>query len=104
MKGVDGEWIHAVPLKDSVLINAGDLLEIYTGGRLPATMHRVVIPDEEVKKKTARQSIVFFVHPNKEAAVFPLPGFEPESDRDGKYQRVTAQEHVLKRFEANYRY
>lgn len=104
VKGVDGEWIHAKPLKNSVLINAGDMLEIYTGGKLPATMHRVVIPEEEVKKKTARQSIVFFVHPNKEAPVFPLPGFEPTEDPEGKFQRVTAQEHVLKRFEANYRY
>ena len=90
-----------------MLINAGDMLEIYTGGRLPATMHRVVIPEEEVKLKTARQSIVFFVHPNKEAPLYPLPGFQPSSDDDlseGKYQRVTAQEHVQKRFEANYRY
>ena len=54
VKGVDGEWIHAEPIKNSVLINAGDLLEIYTGGRLPATFHRVVIPEEEVRRNSSR--------------------------------------------------
>ena len=50
-----------------------------------------------------RQSIVFFMHPNKDTLVYPLSGFQPISNEE-KYKKVTAQEHVLKRFQANYRY
>ena len=34
----------ATPRKGTVLVNVGDLLEIYSNGLFPATLHRVVIP------------------------------------------------------------
>ena len=44
----------------------GDLLEAMSGGRYPATRHRVRVPEEEIRRRTRRQSIVFFVHPDDE--------------------------------------
>lgn len=41
MRGTDGEWIAATPIKDAILLNSGQLLEIYSGGRLPATVKLV---------------------------------------------------------------
>lgn len=38
-------------------VNVGDLLEIYSGGVFPATRHRVVVPEEERRRKTARQGV-----------------------------------------------
>jgi len=100
VKGVDGKWIDATPIPGTILINAGDMLEIYTSGRLPATMHRVVVPEEEVQRRTARQSIVFFIHPDNDVPIHPLPGFENVNNLE-KYREVTSLEHVLKRFAAN---
>ena len=44
----------------------GDLLEAMSGGRYPATRHRVRVPEQELRRRTSRQSIVFFVHPDDE--------------------------------------
>ncbi|UNA33991.1 hypothetical protein LOF13_01465 [Klebsiella pneumoniae subsp. pneumoniae] len=39
-----GEWIDAVPLAGSFVVNIGELLELATNGYLRATVHRVVSP------------------------------------------------------------
>ena len=120
VRGVNNSWVPAPPIEGAVLINAGDFLEMYTNGRLPATLHRVVIPEEEVKRKCTRQSIVFFVHPNNETLISPLPNFLEADDhradlsknRAGTktkeftkgYQPVTSKEHVIRRFAATYQY
>ena len=122
VKGVNNTWTPANPIKDAILINAGDMLEMFTNGKLPATLHRVVIPEEELKQKTTRQSIVFFVHPDHETMISPLPSFLEEDTnckpKDvGKeraatktkeftlgYKPISALEHVNRRFAATYQY
>ena len=44
VRAVDNSWIQATPRSGTILINVGDLLEIYSNGLFPATLHRVVIP------------------------------------------------------------
>ncbi len=39
MRGLDGSWIDAVPIKDSILINAAELLELWSAGIFPATVN-----------------------------------------------------------------
>ena len=68
VKGVEGGWIQADPLPGCLLVNVGDLLEAVSGGRYPATRHRVRVPEQELRRRTSRQSIVFFVHPDDEVA------------------------------------
>ena len=120
VRGVNNSWVYATPIEGAVLINAGDFLEIYTNERLPATLHRVVIPEKEVKRRCTRQSIVFFVQPNNETLISPLPNFLEAGDnradlsknRAGTktneftngYQPVTSKEHVIRRFAATYQY
>ena len=77
----------------------GDLTEMMTNGLYPATRHRVVIPESELKRRTCRQSIVLFVHPNNEVLVEPLPDFNGPP----RYEPVTAYQHLLNRFSATYR-
>jgi len=38
VKRLDGSWIHAVPIEGAILINAGQLLELWTAGIFPATV------------------------------------------------------------------
>ena len=100
VRAVDNSWITAKPIEGTILMNVGDLLEIYSNGLFPATLHRVVIPSEELERKKARQSIVFFLHPEGDTLVEPLI----ETEAPTKYKAITALEHVNKRFAATYQY
>ena len=121
VKGVNNTWTPANPIKDAVLMNAGDMLEMFTNGSLPATLHRVIIPEEEIKKRASRQSIVFFVHPDHETMISPLPTYSADQDQSkamveeetaasktkeftNGYKPISALDHVNKRFAATYQY
>ena len=121
VKGVNNTWTPANPIKDAILINAGDMLEMFTNGRLPATLHRVIIPEEEIKKRAIRQSIVFFVHPDHETMISPLPTYLGDHEKERKdvekeraatktkeftngYKPISALQHVNRRFAATYQY
>ncbi|CAG0882198.1 unnamed protein product [Cyprideis torosa] len=66
------QWVPAHPVQGSVLVNIGDLTEIWCGGTLKATQHRVLITPSAVK--SPRQSIAYFVHPDRSVVVQPLTG------------------------------
>merc|ERR1712106_389521 len=98
VKSPSGQWISAKPIPGTILVNIGDLLEMWTGGLFPATRHRVIIPEEEVLKSVPRQSIVFFVHPDNEVVVEPV-------DSDAKnYSAVVALDYVERRFSETYQF
>ena len=90
----------------------GDLLEAMSGGRYPATRHRVRVPEEEIRRRTRRQSIVFFVHPDDEVGIGIGIGNEnllyaqvvcsPLTGPDPCYPPVTARQHLENRFAATY--
>ena len=103
VRAIDNSWIKATPIPGTILINVGDLLEIYSNGLFPATLHRVVIPDEELLQRKARQSIVFFLHPESSTLVRPLISKVAKSNGQN-YQAITALDHVNKRFAATYQY
>ena len=60
--GKDGAWIDAIPQKDELVINVGDMLERHTNNRLRSTIHRVVNPPP-TQWESSRYSIPFFMHP-----------------------------------------
>jgi isopenicillin N synthase-like dioxygenase len=71
-----GAWIDVPPVEGTLAVNFGKLLERWTGGRVRATLHRVVSPGRE------RFSMPFFYEPAAEAEIAPLPiegaaSFEP---------------------------
>ena len=59
----DGRWIDVPHLEDAFVVNTGRALEILSGGRYPATVHRVV------PTAGARLSIPFFLEPRWDAPV-----------------------------------
>ena len=68
-KDTSGTW-HAVPCDPGMMaINAGDMLEMATGGHYPATVHRVVNPP--AKQNVARFSMPLFLHPRPEVVLKP---------------------------------
>jgi isopenicillin N synthase-like dioxygenase len=71
-----GEWIDVPPVEGTLAVNFGKLLERWTGGRVRATLHRVISPERE------RFSMPFFYEPAADAEIAPLPiegasSFEP---------------------------
>jgi len=96
VKSADQKWVKAVPIPGTILVNVGDLLESMSGGYWPATRHRVVVPLEEITRKTKRQSIPFFVHPDDDVLCQPLTG------PDSRYPPVTAIQHLENRFASTY--
>jgi isopenicillin N synthase-like dioxygenase len=58
----DGKW-HDVPaVEGGFIVNIGDLLSAWVGGRWTSTVHRVLVPEGRADRD--RVSIPFFVHPD----------------------------------------
>mmetsp|Transcript_14782 Transcript_14782/g.42064 ORF Transcript_14782/g.42064 Transcript_14782/m.42064 type:complete len:327 (+) Transcript_14782:70-1050(+) len=64
----DGSWISAPPDPDCYIVNLGDMLMNFTGGRLVSTPHRVLN-----RTNRARRSIPFFYDPQLSAVIQPRP-------------------------------
>jgi isopenicillin N synthase-like dioxygenase len=63
IQGRDGTWHPVTPSAGAIVVNAGDILEVESGGRIPSTAHRVVAPSAE---HSGRLSMVYFVSPRRE--------------------------------------
>ena len=66
-----GEWVPVNAPHGSLICDTGDMMALLTGGRLPATTHRVVNPPQD---DGGRISSPFFLHPRPEAILRPLLG------------------------------
>ncbi|WP_133130049.1 2OG-Fe(II) oxygenase family protein [Legionella yabuuchiae] len=63
-----GNW-HEVPCsKESIVVNAGDMLDLATSGYYRSTTHRVVNPE---LNNVARLSMPLFLHPRPEVSLSP---------------------------------
>jgi len=85
----DGEWLAVETPPDVMVCDTGDMMQLLTAGRLPATTHRVVNPDDS---DGGRLSMPFFIHPHPDALLDPLsPGYaEPMVTRDFLTERLRA--------------
>ncbi len=83
----DGTWmaIHTPP--DVMVCDTGDMMARITGGRLPATTHRVVNPGGS---DGGRLSMPFFLHPHPEHVLTPLFGepLPPITTQEFLYNRL----------------
>lgn len=69
----DGEWFDVRAIPGSFVVNIGDLMALWTGGRWVSTMHQVVNPPPE-HAGSSRVSIPFFYLPNHDAVIEPVRG------------------------------
>ncbi len=68
-----GEWLDVPVIDDTFVVNLGELMTPWTGGRWRATRHRVVNPPRAAADRH-RLSIAFFHKPNYQTVVEPIPG------------------------------
>ncbi|KAG2188440.1 hypothetical protein INT44_001193 [Umbelopsis vinacea] len=64
-------WISAPIIPGAVLVNIGDQMEYWTGGRFKSTKHRVVFLPEHAKYD--RYSIAYFCQANNEVLLNAIP-------------------------------
>lgn len=84
--GRDGTWLPVTAQPGTFVINFGEMLEMWTEGRVKATLHRVRGSAQE------RISVPMFFNPNHDANVAP-----PGSDAV-----IRAGDHLAKRFRETY--
>jgi len=63
----DGVWRLVVPRRDALVVNIGDIVQVWSNDRYPAAVHRVV-----VSRDAERLSVPFFLNPAYEATYAPL--------------------------------
>lgn len=71
----DGDWLAVQTPPGCLICDTGDMMQYLTGGRMPATTHRVVNPPDG--GDGGRHSMPFFLHPAPEAILAPLTGGAP---------------------------
>ena len=82
----DGKWLPVDAPIGEFVVNFGEMLEMWTGGWVKATMHRVVGSGAE------RISVPMFFNPNHDTNVAPV----------GSGQTILAGDHMKKRFDETY--
>jgi isopenicillin N synthase-like dioxygenase len=70
-----GEWIAATPLDGAFVVNVADMLANWTNGRFISIPHRVVN-----RSGRERYSVPYFLNPDLDAVVAPLPEFVDEQN------------------------
>lgn len=69
VKSLDGNWLDVEPVEDTFVVNIGDMMEFWSGGRFVATPHRVKPPLPGI----SRLSMPFFFDPAYDAVLDPVP-------------------------------
>ncbi|KAL6239068.1 hypothetical protein BDW75DRAFT_199519 [Aspergillus navahoensis] len=89
-----GTFMPAPPVKDSIIMNVGDLLQRWSNDRLRSTNHRVSLPEladriEGPNRMTReRFSIPYFMSPDDEVVVECIPSCMSE-EAPAKYEPIT---------------
>lgn len=68
----DGQWVDVAPPAGAIVCDTGDMMQLLTNAKLPATTHRVINP--KGGKDGGRYSMPFFMHPHPQAILNPFFG------------------------------
>lgn len=90
----EGHYIEATPVKNAIILNVGDLLQLWRNYTLKSTLHRVIVSSETVIEKRAKQSIACFTNSDN---TYVIKYEEP----DGIVCQKSVQEHMDQRNRAS---
>ncbi len=82
----DGDWVAVDASPGSFVINFGEMLELWSAGKIRATLHRVIGTKEE------RISVPFFFNPASDTNIAPIGSGAP----------ILAGEYLSKRYDETY--
>ncbi len=103
VRSLEGQWLPAPTLADTLVVNTGDLLERWTNHEFVSTQHRVVglTGSAAAIARHSRYSVAFFCHPNPETEVACLETCHG-SERPALYPPIRSGEYLLSRLRATY--
>ena len=90
----DGEWVTAVPIEDTFVVNIGDLMARWSNDHFKSTSHRVVN-----SSGVERYSVAMFIDPNADTTVTPV--YEGETSR---FNPVRVGDYIQSRYNASFEY
>ena len=99
VRNAAGQWIDALPVPGTIVVNLGDLMSRWTNGVYNSNMHRV----KNNRFGGARYSIPYFFGPRPETLIEPMPGCVDEA-RPRRFAPCTAEEHEAEMFRRSYGY
>jgi isopenicillin N synthase-like dioxygenase len=100
VKSKTGEWIPAVHFPNTILINVGDVMEMWTNGLLKSTLHRVINPNDGSQHRS-RYSAVFFCQPDLNSEIKCLEAFV-STEKPAGYPKKLFKEHLFGKYSATY--
>jgi len=92
----ENRWIDLPPIDDTLVINIGDQLAMWTNDVFKSTVHRAMN-----KSGKERYSIPLFFGTDYHVNIEPIPSCV-SADRPAKYSSITAGEYVSKRLKNKY--
>lgn len=87
----DGTWLDVNSKEGQLVVDAGDMMSRITNDIIPATIHRVINPEDS---GSARFSMPFFVHPHPEAMLECIPSCVGDG---AKYPPISSHDCLTKR-------
>ena len=90
----DGAWMPVHTGFDTIVVDAGDMLQSVTNGLYRSTTHRVVNPADAASE---RFSMPCFVHARLDVDLSPLPSCVARTGGAPRYPRITAGEYFAQR-------
>jgi isopenicillin N synthase-like dioxygenase len=92
----DGEWLPVTTQGDAIVVNIGDMLQRLSNHVYPSTSHRVINPPNANARKP-RYSVPFFLHPNPDVVLDPVPECVT-ADNPSRYdESITSHEYLMQR-------
>jgi len=91
-----GEWHLIEPRRGALVVNIGDVVQVWSNDRYCAGLHRV-----RASVERARSSAAFFLNPAREASYAPLPGTYG-SDDPARYRTISWREFRSRRSAGDY--
>jgi isopenicillin N synthase-like dioxygenase len=92
-----GEWVNANKVDGALVVNIGDMVNIWTNNIYKSTLHRVIH-----KGSNYRVSIPFFYEPNFDSVISPLPSCVAETGGSPLHKSVMYGDHLLSKVTNNF--
>ena len=87
-------WIDIEPEEDTIVVNLGDAMQVWSNDQYVAAIHRVL-----KRTNNSRYSTPYFYNPEGNAVLKPIEGLSSESDL---YESFTWKEYIQGRVNDNY--
>ena len=93
-KSKESGWIDIEPEEDTIVVNLGDAMQVWSNDQYVAAIHRVL-----KRTNNSRYSTPYFYNPEGNAVLKPIEGLSSESDL---YKSFTWKEYIQGRVNDNY--